>query len=74
MDYIKKIFEKSGWLSILESIIFAILGVIVIANPEGTVKFISYVLGIIFITVGIYKTCNYLAAKGKYDFYNYDLT
>lgn len=73
MDYIKKIFEKSGWISILESIIFAILGMILIANPEGTVKFISYVLGIIFIAVGIYKTCNYLASKGQYDFYNYDL-
>ena len=73
MEYIKKIFEKSGWMSILESLIFAILGVILIINPEGTVKFISYLLGIIFIAVGVYKIGNYLAFKDQNDFYNNNL-
>ena len=26
MEYIEKIFKKTGWISILESVIFAILG------------------------------------------------
>ena len=73
MEYIEKIFKKTGWISILESIIFAILGAIVIWKPEGTVKVISYILGIIFIAIGIYKIINYFSAKGRYDFYNYDL-
>lgn len=73
MEYIEKIFKKTGWISILESIIFAILGAIVIWKPEGTVKVISYILGIIFIVIGIYKIINYFSAKGRYDFYNYDL-
>lgn len=73
MEYIEKIFKKSGWISIVESTIFAILGMILIAKPEGTVKFISTILGIIFIGVGLYKIINYFSSKGKYDFYNYDL-
>lgn len=72
MEYIEKIFKKTGWISILESIIFAILGIILINNPEGTIKFVSYALGAIFIIVGIYKMINYISAKGKYSFYNYD--
>lgn len=73
MEYIERIFKKTGWISILESIIFAILGAIVIWKPEGTVKAISFILGIIFIIVGIGKMINYFSAKGKYDLYNYDL-
>lgn len=73
MNYIEKMFKKTGWISILESLIFAIIGGVVIWNPEGTIKAISYVLGIIFIVIGIYKIVNYFLAKGKYDFYNYDL-
>lgn len=72
MEYIEKIFKKSGWLSILESIVFALLGLILIWHPDTTVKVISYVLGIAFIALGAYKLFNYLSAKGKYDFYNYD--
>ena len=44
MEYIEKIFKKTGWISILESVIFAILGAIVIWKPEGTVKAISFIL------------------------------
>ncbi len=73
MEYIEKIFKKTGWISILESIIFAILGIIVIWKPEGTVKAISYILGVIFVVVGIGKIINYFSSKGKYDFYNYNL-
>lgn len=73
MEYIKKIFQKSGWISILESIIFAILGVIIIWKPEGTIKTISTILGTIFIVIGVWKVINYFLANGKYDFYNNDL-
>lgn len=73
MGYIEKIFKKSGWISIIESLIFAILGAILIWKPEGTVKFIAYILGTIFIVIGIYKIINYVSSKGRYDFYNYDL-
>ena len=40
MESLKKIFKKTGWVSILESLIFAILGIVLVCKPEGTVKFI----------------------------------
>ena len=73
MEYLEKIFKKSGWLSILESVVFAILGAVLIWNPEGTVKTISYILGIIFIAIGVYKVITYIMSRGKYDLYNFDL-
>lgn len=73
MEYIEKIFKKTGWISILEAIVFAILGAILIWKPEESVKAIAYILSGIFIVIGIFKIINYFASKGKYDFYNYDL-
>ena len=55
MEYIEKIFKKTGWISILESVIFAILGAIVIWKPEGTVKAISFILGIILLLLVLVK-------------------
>ncbi len=73
MEYLEKLFKKTGWISILESIIFAIIGVVLIWKPTETVTFVSYLLGTIFIVIGIFKAVNYFLSKGKYDFYNYDL-
>lgn len=73
MGYIEKLFKKTGWISILESILFAILGAILIWKPEGTLQVISCILGIIFIAIGIYKILSYFMAKGKYNLYNHDL-
>lgn len=73
MEYLEKLFKRTGWISILESIAFAILGIIVICYPEGTVKAISYILATVLIFIGIIKVVNYISANGKYDFYNNDL-
>lgn len=73
MESLKKILKKTGWVSILESIIFAILGIILVCRPEGTVKLITTILGTIFIVTGIYKIIVYFASKGTNDFFNYDL-
>ena len=68
-DFLKKV----GIKSLMASIIFAILGIVLIVNPEGTIKFVSYILGAMFIIVGISKIVSYVQNKGNYDFYNYDL-
>ncbi|HJJ09721.1 MAG TPA: DUF308 domain-containing protein [Clostridiaceae bacterium] len=73
MNYIEKIFKKSGLISILESLIIALLGIILIIEPEGTLEFITCSLGVIFILAGLYKIINYFLSKGKYNFYDYDL-
>ena len=73
MEYFEKIMKKTGWTSLLSSIVFAILGIILITNPEGTVKFVSAILGIMFILAGAYKIISYYQNKGKYDIMNYDI-
>lgn len=73
MDYVEKIFKKSGLISILKSLIIALLGFILIIEPKGTLKFITGSLGIIFILTGLYKIINYFLSKGKYNFYDYNL-
>ena len=73
MEYMKMMLKKTGWVSILESIIFAILGIILVCRPEGTIKMITWILGTIFIVIGISKIITYFKSKGKNDFFNYDL-
>ena len=73
MEYIKNILKKTGWESIIESLIFAVLGIILVSNPNGTVKLISWILGAIFIVIGIAKIINYFKLKGNNDFLNFEL-
>ena len=65
--------KKTGWESILTSVVFAIVGILLICNPEGTFKFAATILGIIFIAFGLVKIIKYFTDKGSSDFYNYDL-
>ena len=65
--------RKMGWTSILTSAIFVILGLIIAYHPEGTAHMISYIIGIIFIVVGVTKVIEYFKAKGSYDLYNNEL-
>ncbi len=69
----KSFLKKSGWLDILVSIVFAIIGIFMIVKTDLAVKIISYILGGMFIVIGIVKSIDYFLSKGKYDFYNYDL-
>ncbi len=69
----KNILKKSGWIDILISIAFALIGIFMIVKTDLAIKIISYVLGGIFIVIGIVKVISYFVSKGKYDFYNYDL-
>ncbi len=69
----KDIFKKSGYLSLLSSILFLLLGIILINNPEGTIEFISYLIGGIFIAMGFSKVITYFTSKDKYMYYDYNL-
>lgn len=73
MEYFKNLLKKSGWMSIIESLIFAILGIILVLRPNEIVSIIAYIIGAIFIVVGIIKIANYVQAKGKNDLYNNEL-
>lgn len=73
MEYIKELLKKSGWTSIVESLVFGILGLILILRPDDIMAIIAYVIGAIFIAAGVIKIINYMQNKGQSDLYNYEL-
>lgn len=64
-------FRKTGVVSIVSAIIFAVVGAILMFNSEAILKIICYILGIIFIVVGGFRIVAHFAAKGKYNIYNW---
>lgn len=73
MNYFQTLLKKTGYMSIIESIVFALIGIILMWKPEETLSIISYILGGIFCIIGIAKIIGYVQAKGKQDLYNYHL-
>ena len=69
----EQFFKKIGWTSIITSLAFTVLGIIIAYNPNTTFQIISYVLGAILIAYGILKVIEYFKVKGSYDLYNYEL-
>ena len=69
----EKFLKKAGWTSVLTSIIFAIIGLIMIFFPDTTMKFISTILGAFFIIIGILKVISYFASKGNSTFFSNDI-
>ena len=70
---LKQYLKKDAWESILAAVVFLLIGILVVNNPEAVVLTISYVLGGIFALVGILKIVSYFVEKGNEDFFNYDL-
>lgn len=71
--YLKKYLKKDAMESILAAIIFLIIGVLFVRNPEAIKMTFSYIVGGIFALLGILKIINYFVEKGNEDFFNYDL-
>ena len=47
----KDIFKRAAIISILTSVIFAILGIVMIANPVATIEIVTAILGITIIVI-----------------------
>lgn len=69
----EKFLKKAGWTSVITSVVFGIIGLIMIYNPETTMKFISTILGIFFIVVGIIKVISYFVSKGNSTLFTNDI-
>ena len=54
---------KKDKSSIITSLLFLILGICLLVNPAGMVKFITYIIGVIFVVYGSIKLYNYYKAK-----------
>lgn len=69
----EKFLKKAGWTSVITSIVFGIIGLIMIFYPATTMQFISTILGIFFIVVGIIKIINYFISRGNSTLFTNDL-
>ena len=69
----KDFWKKTGWTDILMSIIFALIGIFMIVKTDSATKIISYVIGGIFIGIGLIRVIDYWLLKEHDEFYNYDL-
>lgn len=69
----RNLFKKAGYLSFLSSILFLILGILLINNPEQIVQAISYIIGGILIIMGIFRIISYFTSKDAYVFYDFNL-
>ena len=69
----EKFLKKAGWTSIITSLVLAIIGMVMIYNPQTTMQFISTVLGVFFIVIGVIKLINYFVAKGNSSIFSNDI-
>ena len=51
----KELVKKSGFISLLSSIVFLLLGIILVNHPEVTIKVVSYILGGLLMAFGIFS-------------------
>ncbi len=63
-----RILKRSSWIDIIISIIFILLGILLIKKPEETLKAISTILGIIFVAMGVLKLIQYFTEDKKDDY------
>ena len=64
----KKLLKKSGWNDIVISTLFIILGIMLISRPEEIMSVTSFLLGGIFVVMGVLKIIDYYS-NGKQDNY-----
>lgn len=66
-------FKKVSVASIITSIAFGILGLVILLNPNETITFLSLILGIIILIIGIAKIISYAVLRKNSEFSNLDL-
>lgn len=61
---------KKDAVSLITSILFLVIGILLFSNPGGVVKFITYIIGILFIIMGIGKIFSYYRMSSKMNINN----
>ena len=59
----EKFLKKSGWIDIIVSLLFILLGIMLITRPESIMAVISILLGAICIETGVLKLIDYYFAS-----------
>ncbi len=64
----EKFLKRSNWTDMVISIIFVLLGTLLIARPNETLGAISMILGIVFIAMGVLKLVEYYTSEMREDY------
>lgn len=73
MGSIGEFLKKQGWFSILSAMGLGILGIILIMKPEGSLSFVSNILGGMLVIAGIYRIISHSINKSKNDFFDNEI-
>ena len=73
VEFMKKVLKKEGWSSIISAVVFLLIGILIVNNPDTIIATVSYILGGFLVIGGIFKIISYFIEKGNLDFENYDL-
>ena len=65
---LKSFLKRSSWTDIVISIIFVLLGALLVAKPEETISAISILLGVLFIAMGVLKLVEYYTSDEREDY------
>lgn len=65
--------KKNAWVSVLESIITIVFGILLVAFSESVVKIVAIIIGVFFVIKGAYQIINYYLEKGDRDIFNNNL-
>ena len=65
--------KQTAWMSVLESLITIILGILLVAFSEKIVGVIACIVGVFLVIKGGYQIINYFIVKGQNDFFNNSL-
>lgn len=61
----KEVLSKNVVLNLLMSLIFAVLSIFLISNPDVTLKTLTIILGIVILAIGVVKFIIYLKRKNE---------
>lgn len=73
MEEIKNKFKKYWWSSILTSILFIFIGILLIAFSDAILDVVAYVVGGILLAVGVFNMINVFRNKEDIRIFNVDL-
>ncbi len=64
MEFFRNL-KKAEWINLVVSVLFIIIGIILVKDPEQVLQIVSYVAGIAFLVLGIIKIVKYLKDKSN---------
>lgn len=69
----ENILKKDTLISIISSLIFLLVGLILVLNPNTVVTIVTYTLGTIFILIGLIKIILYFIHRKEIEMYSYEM-